>query len=66
MKRKDADGNIDQTKLEPLMPWSKELPANSAFAAVGMIRNMTSNSSAFKIEPVKNNRKKRRNFSVSL
>lgn len=27
MKRKDADGNIDQAKLEPLMPWSKELPA---------------------------------------
>jgi len=26
MKLKDADGNIDQTKLEPLMPWSKELP----------------------------------------
>ena len=23
MKRKDADGNIDQTKLEPLMPRSK-------------------------------------------
>lgn len=27
MKLKDADGNIDQTKLEPLMPWSKDLPA---------------------------------------
>lgn len=27
MKLKDADGNIDQTKLEPLMPWSKCLPA---------------------------------------
>ncbi len=26
MKLKDADGNIDQTKPEPLMPWSKELP----------------------------------------
>ena len=26
MKLKGADGNIDQTKLEPLMPWSKELP----------------------------------------
>lgn len=26
MKLKDADGNIDQTKLEPLMPWSKGLP----------------------------------------
>ncbi len=27
MKLKYADGNIDQTKLEPLMPWSKELSA---------------------------------------
>jgi len=26
MKLKDADGNIDQAKLGPLMPWSKELP----------------------------------------
>ena len=26
MKLKDTDGNIDQTKLEPLMPWSKCLP----------------------------------------
>ncbi len=27
MKLKDADGNIGQAKLEPLMPWSKDLPA---------------------------------------
>lgn len=26
IKLKDADGNIDQTKLEALMPWSKGLP----------------------------------------
>ena len=27
IKRKDKDGNIDETMLEPIMPWSKELPA---------------------------------------
>ena len=26
IKRKDKDGNIDETMLEPIMPWSKELP----------------------------------------
>jgi len=24
----DEDGNIEQSKLEPLMPWSKTLPAD--------------------------------------
>jgi hypothetical protein len=24
----DKDGNIEQSKLEPLMPWSKTLPAD--------------------------------------
>ena len=24
----DKDGNIDQSMLEPLMPWSKSLPAD--------------------------------------
>ena len=27
MKRKDKNGNIDETMLESIMPWSKELPA---------------------------------------
>lgn len=27
IKRKDKDGNIDEAMLEPIMPWSKELPA---------------------------------------
>ena len=26
IKRKDKDGNIDEAMLEPIMPWSKELP----------------------------------------
>ena len=37
LKLKDKNGVIDETNLEPLMPWSKELP-NECYSVVDFLK----------------------------